>query len=364
MSVVRCLLFMGVGNWQRTTDNEQIIKVKIMKIAVLLGGTSAERDVSLSTGNAIARSLKENGHEVQAIDCAYGAQPVDFMETDSGQIIRVTPSEIEKEKPALDRNIFITVEHLIREKIEVVFNALHGGYGENGQLAALLDLAGIPYTGSGALASSLGMNKHLSKVLFQAGGVPTAPWEKFSRREGVDHARLAALQMPLVVKPNEQGSTVGLSIVRQPGEIDAALERAFQYGDTVLAEKYIPGRELTVSVLGGEALPVIEIIPESGFYDYEAKYQGGKTRYVVPAELPEDLSVNIQQAGVGAYRALGCRGYARVDFRLQDDGQFFCLEVNTLPGMTPTSLVPKAAKAVGIGFNELMERIVELAVNQ
>lgn len=333
-----------------------------MKIAVLLGGTSAERDVSLSTGIAIARALKENGHEVQAIDCAYGAKPVDFLGADTGQIIRVTPSEIEKEKPALDRNIFAAVEYLIREKIEVVFNALHGGYGENGQLAALLDLAGIPYTGSGALASGLGMNKHLSKVIFQANGVPTAPWEKYSRREGADAAILAARELPLVVKPNEQGSTVGLSIVRQPGELSAALERAFQYGDVTLVEKYIPGRELTVSVLGGEALPIIEIIPESGFYDYEAKYQGGKTRYVVPAELPEELAAKIREAGAGAYHALGCRGYARVDFRLQDDGQFFCLEVNTLPGMTPTSLVPKAAKAVGIGFNELMERIVSLAM--
>lgn len=333
-----------------------------MKIAVLLGGTSAERDVSLSTGIAIARALKENGHEVQAIDCAYGAKPVDFTGADTGRIIRVTPSEIEKEKPALDRNIFAAVEYLIREKIEVVFNALHGGYGENGQLAALLDLAGIPYTGSGALASGLGMNKHLSKVIFQANGVPTAPWERLSRLEGVDSARLAARKLPLVVKPNEQGSTVGLSIVRQPGELNAALERAFQYGDAVLVEKYIPGRELTVSVLGGEALPIIEIIPESGFYDYEAKYQGGKTRYVVPAELPEELAAKIREAGAGAYRALGCSGYARVDFRLQDDGQFFCLEVNTLPGMTPTSLVPKAAKAVGIGFTELMERIVSLAM--
>lgn len=333
-----------------------------MKIAVLLGGTSAERDVSLSTGIAIARALKENGHEVQAIDCAYGTQRVDFLAADTGQIIRLMPSEIEKEKRALDRNIFSTVEHLLREKIEVVFNALHGGYGENGQLAALLDLAGIPYTGSGALASALGMNKHLSKVIFQANGVPTAPWEKFTRREGFNAAQLAARELPLVVKPNEQGSTVGLSIVRQPEELQAALERAFQYGDTILVEKYIPGKELTVSVLGGQALPIIEIIPESGFYDYEAKYQSGKTRYVVPAELPEELAAKIRQAGQVAYRALGCRGYARVDFRLQDDGQFFCLEVNTLPGMTPTSLVPKAAKAVGIGFNELMERIIRLAL--
>lgn len=333
-----------------------------MKIAVLLGGTSAERDVSLSTGIAIAKALKENGHDVRAVDCAYGDREIDFQGMESGKVIRVNPSDIEKDKANLDRNIFATIDYLVKEKFAVVFNALHGGYGENGQLPALLELAGIPYTGSGTVASALGMDKHLSKILFQANRVPTALWLRFTRYNQIDVREIEAWGFPVVVKPNEQGSTVGLTIVKSLDNFDSAMALAFKYGPTVLVEKYIPGREITVSVLGEEALPIIEIIPHSGFYDYESKYQSGKTRYVVPAEIPVELTGEIQQAALRAYHALGCRGYARVDFRLQEDGQFFCLEVNTLPGMTPTSLVPKAAKAVGIGFNELVERIVALAV--
>ncbi|RMH96254.1 MAG: D-alanine--D-alanine ligase, partial [Calditrichaeota bacterium] len=195
-------------------------------------------------------------------------------------------------------------------------------------------------------------------------GVPVAPAIPLSAGDSPDMAELEAqIGWPVVVKPNQQGSTVGLSIVRSPDDLESALARAFEYGDKVLIERYVPGKELTVSVLGDQALPIIEIIPQSGFYDYEAKYQAGKTRYEVPANLPEELTRQVQAAGLQAYQALGCRGYARVDFRMQEDGQFFCLEVNTLPGMTPTSLVPKAAKAVGISFNELVERIVKLTVD-
>jgi D-alanine-D-alanine ligase len=170
--------------------------------------------------------------------------------------------------------------------------------------------------------------------------------------------------LPVVVKPNEQGSTVGLTIVKSQDQLDRAINLAFQYSRTVLVEKYIPGREITMPVLGEEALPVIEIIPQSGFYDYEAKYQSGKTQYVVPAEIPSDLTIEIQQAALRAHNTLGCSGYSRIDLRLQENGQFFCLEVNTLPGMTPNSLVPKSAKAMGISFNELVERIVALALEE
>jgi D-alanine-D-alanine ligase len=334
-----------------------------MKIAVLLGGTSTERDVSISTGIAIARALRENGHTVQAIDCAYGNKTLDFENMSTADIIRVTPSDIEKEKARLDRNIFSTIDYLVKEKITLVFNALHGGYGENGQLPSLLDLVKIPYTGSGTLASALGMDKHLSKIIFQSNNVPTAPWERLDSPGEFDARNFQHWELPLVVKPNAQGSTVGLSIVKSWSEFYGAVEKAFQYDDTVLVEKYIPDREITVSMLGKESLPIIEIIPESGFYDYEAKYQSGKTKYVVPAEIPPNPTMEIQQAALRAYNGLRCRGYARVDFRLQADGRFFCLEVNTLPGMTPTSLVPKAAKALGISFNELIERIVKFAVD-
>lgn len=332
-----------------------------MKIAVLMGGTSAERDVSLASGLAVARALKNCGHEVLALDCAYADCRVDFQAAGEAKIVQETPADLRDREQELNRNLLSVVELLLREKVEVVFNALHGGYGENGQLQAVLELNSIPFTGSGSLASALGMDKHLSKILFQGSLVPTADWLRITDAAQVDRHKVAALGMPLVVKPNEQGSTVGLSIVRSFQEIDAALERAFHYGRTVLIETYIPGRELTVAVLGSEVLPVIEIIPRSGFYDYEAKYQSGKTTYQVPADLPAALAEDIQAAALRAFSALNCRGYGRIDFRLREDGKFFCLEVNTLPGMTATSLVPKAARAVGIEFDQLVQRIVSLA---
>jgi D-alanine-D-alanine ligase len=187
-------------------------------------------------------------------------------------------------------------------------------------------------------------------------------WRIFHLQEAAHKIHPGVLEKigyPIVIKPNEQGSTVGLTIVKEYSEIDKALEIAFKFGNIVLLEKFIPGRELTVSVLGDEALPVIEIKPKSGFYDYESKYQSGFTYYDVPAKLESTIYKNLQQAGLRAYHALGCEDYARVDFRVQDDNQSFCLEVNTLPGMTPTSLVPKAAKSVGIDFNQLIESIVK-----
>ncbi len=333
-----------------------------MKIAVLLGGTSAERDVSFSSGVAIARALRENGHDVQAIDCAYGDKTLDFETVDPSQLVKTTPPDIENQKATLDRNLFKTVDYLAREQFDAAFIGLHGGYGENGQIQALLEIAGIPYTGSGSLASAMGIDKHISKIIFQANFVPTAPWQHHLRNENIERHRVKSLGLPLVVKPNSQGSTVGLSIIQSLDELDSALEIAFKYSHGVLLEQYIPGRELTVAVLGNEALPVLEIIPKSGFYDYEAKYQGGLTRYEVPAKLPEKLSQKIREAALRAFQSLQCQGYARVDFRLRDDDKFFCLELNTLPGMTATSLAPKMAKAVGINFNELIERIVQLAL--
>ncbi len=333
-------------------------------IAVLLGGTSAERDVSLVTGMEIARALRQKGHRATAIDCAYGAQIIDNLNQDTSQTIRITPSEIEKQRKELDRNILKTADFLIEKKFDAVFIALHGGYGENGRLQALLDLIGISYTGSGALASGLGMDKHLSKVLFMDSGVPTPSWIKLQdAKEWLPHLT-DSWGYPLVVKPNEQGSTVGLSIVKAAGEVPAAINNALRFGPGTIIEKFIPGRELTVSILNSEPLPIVEIIPEKGIYDYESKYQQGKSRYVTPAELPVELAVEIQNYARTAYSVLGCRHYARVDFRLTPDNEAFCLEVNTLPGMTSTSLVPKAARAVGIEFPDLVEKIILLAMKE
>ena len=334
-----------------------------MKIAVLLGGTSAERDVSLSSGVAIARALAENGHDVQAIDCAYGVKLLDFETVDSDGLVSAAPPDMQNSQKDLDRNIFQTLAYLIEEKFDIVFFGLHGGYGENGKVQGVLELAHLPFTGSGSLSSAVAMDKNFSKIIFQANAIPTAEWQFYRTKEAVLEETASALGFPLVVKPNAQGSTVGLTIVDSSEGICDAVETAFQHDSGILIERYIPGREITVAILGHEPLPIVEIIPESGFYDYESKYQGGKSRYIVPAEIPPDITAEIQKTALNAYRLLGCAGYARVDFRMTEEFQFYCLEVNTLPGMTSTSLVPKAAKAVDITFGQLLEKIIEYSSN-
>jgi len=332
-----------------------------MKIAVLLGGTSAERDVSMVSGISISRALKSNGHEVETIDCAYGDRIIKNLNEDISNLITPIPSDIENKKQELDRNLLITVDYIIRNQFDLVFNGLHGGYGENGQLQALLEICHIPYTGSDSFASALGMNKHFSKIIFQDNGIPMVPWIMIEERNPLPIDRIEEMGFPLVVKPNDQGSTVGLTVVKEIEKIESAISKAFRHCKNVMIEKYIAGRELTVSILGQRSLPVIEIIPESGLYDYESKYQSGKTQYVCPAEILEDKTKALQYYGLRAYHSLKCKDYARIDFRLDEDGEIFCLEVNTLPGMTPTSLVPKAAKAIGLDFNQLIEAIVKSA---
>ena len=329
-----------------------------MKIAVLLGGTSSERDVSISSGIAIARALQNLGHNVIAIDCAFGDQQIDINTINPLGLVKQTPSDIEKRQRELNRNLFKTIDFLLTERVDLVFNALHGGYGENGQLQALLELAAIPFTGSGSVASALGMDKHLSKTVFSAYNVPTADWRYLTKSDVVDPEQIEKLGMPLVVKPNSQGSTVGLTILRDMRNLDKALELAFEHDDAVLIETYIPGREITVGIVNDRALPIVEIVPKSGFYDYESKYQSGKTDYYCPADIPEALTAEIQASAMTVFKAIGCRGYARVDYRLTERGTYYCLEINTLPGMTATSLVPKAAKAAGMSFEELLNTIL------
>lgn len=252
---------------------------------------------------------------------------------------------------------------------EVVFVALHGGKGEDGTVQAQLEAAGLAYTGSGVLGSALAMNKDRSKALFREAGVQTARHvlvTSVSRRprgEVLDEVE-RAIGFPVVVKPNCQGSSVGFSFVPDPGGLDEALAQAACFGDDCVIERYVPGREITAAILEGAALPLVEIIPEGGFYDYRSKYTKGTSRYVAPAELEAGLARRIQREAVLAFEALVCRDYARVDFRLSPEGEPFCLEVNTLPGMTELSLVPMAAKAAGVGFEELVERISALALSR
>ena len=327
-----------------------------MKVALLMGGRSAEREISLRTGRGIAQALRNLGHEVTALDAANGRM------LPAGEEERVAlPAEAVQKLPASSSTAFANAAAI--NEAEVVFLALHGGDGEDGTIQALLELAGKPYTGSGVLSSALAMNKAASKKVFVQEGIATPEWVLLSAGEEQPEIDADALGgYPLIVKPNAEGSTVGLTVVTKAEELPEAIALAGDYGPDVLIEQYIPGRELTVAVLGDEALPIVEIKPKSGFYDYEHKYTAGMSEYTCPADLPEPLAARIRELGLRAARALGCRGVSRADFRLSPANEPYCLEVNTIPGMTPTSLVPMAAKARGLSYDQLVSRMLDLAV--
>ncbi len=330
-----------------------------MRVTVLMGGTSSERDVSLASGVRIAAALRSLGHRVTAVDTASGvldeASEAAMLASGVSQAPPSMESLAELSRTSLSPMLGTLPE--IRDA-DVVFLALHGGQGEDGTLQALLDLSGVRYTGSGPLGSALAMDKDLSKRLFRAAGVQTPDWLMAPAR-GDDVAR--RLGYPVIVKPSKQGSTVGLTLVGEAPALDDAVREAFRYDDEVMVEAFIPGRELTVSILGGAALPVGEIIPIHDLYDYECKYTAGMAVETFPAPLSPEETKQVQRQALAAFTALKLRGYARIDFRLRPTGDFFCLEANTLPGMTSLSLVPQAAAAAGIGFPELCERIVQLA---
>ena len=332
-----------------------------MKITLLLGGVSSERDVSLATGLRVAAALRERGHSVRSLDTAPGHGFLTIEEEAAmiagGPVKRVPPEVADLAGPGALRSAVLPLAGI--DDTDVVFLALHGGYGEDGTVQALLDLTGIPYTGSGHLASALAMDKDLSKRIFRDAGVPTADW-LMAPVDAED--AIAQLGLPLIVKPSKQGSTVGLSIVKRSEEFEAAVAEAFRHDDEVMIEAFVPGRELTVAVLGDEAFPVGEIVAEKELYDYECKYTPGMAKEYFPADLPEGVAVRAQELSLQVFRALKLAGCARVDFRMTADWELYCLEVNTLPGMTGTSLVPQAAAAAGVSFPELCERIAEAAL--
>ncbi|HEX3842718.1 MAG TPA: D-alanine--D-alanine ligase [Steroidobacteraceae bacterium] len=332
-----------------------------MKIAVLFGGTSEERDVSIASAAQVIPALRGLGHEVIAVDTATGrlSGPAEQRLLTSGVGPQPPSGSVlagmKQGAPAL------ATEAADMRDVDVVFLALHGGAGEDGRIQAVLDLAGLPYTGSNHIASAAAMDKDLSKRLFRAAGVPTADW----RMVPVSAEEVAgALGWPVVVKPNKQGSTVGLSIVRAPDALAAAVSLAQRHDDEVMVERFIPGRELTVGVLEGRALPVGEIIVPGEVFDYQAKYQAGGAREIFPAELPADVASVVQALAVRAHAALKLGAYSRIDFRLDPQGDIWCLEANSLPGMTAASLLPQAARAAGIGFSELVERICLMGANR
>ena len=338
-----------------------------MKITVLMGGASAERNVSLASGLRIAAALRSRGHEVTAFDPSQGVITPDAERALSeGGVGREPPSLESLAKatggsflPALERQPEVV-------SADVVFLALHGGQGEDGTLQALLDMAHIRYTGSGHLASALAMDKDLSKKLFRADSVTTPDW--LMAPTSIEEVE-GALGLPVVVKPSKQGSTVGLTVVKERGQFEAAVKEAWRFDDEVMIEQFIPGRELTVGILGDRALPVGEIKPKHEIYDYECKYTPGMAEEEFPAKLSASQTAELQRQALAAFRALKLSGCARIDFRLassdddnaDDGGDFYCLEANTLPGMTEFSLIPQGAAAIGMSFAELCEEIVNLA---
>jgi D-alanine-D-alanine ligase len=326
-----------------------------VKIAVLFGGDSMERDVSIASAAQVVGALRALGHDVISVDSGRGRlTTAEEQRLFTGRIDRLPP-----DKAAIGGlPSIVSTPDLAR--VDIVFLALHGGSGEDGTLQALLDVAGIPYTGSGKLGSAIGWDKDVAKRLFLAAGVPTPEWLMAPANSAQVRERLG---YPLIVKPNGQGSTVGLTLVRTPDELAAAIELAGAFDRAVMLERYIPGRELTVGILDDEPLAVGEIIPANGpVFDYAAKYQPGGAREIFPAELTPEQTARAQDLALRVHRALKLYGYSRVDFRMDADGGIWCLEVNTLPGLTAGSLLPRAAAAVGIGFPELCERICRSAL--
>ncbi|MCQ2497446.1 MAG: D-alanine--D-alanine ligase [Lachnospiraceae bacterium] len=348
-----------------------------MKIVVLAGGISTERDVSLITGKMIYKALKEKGHEAILLDVYLGYE-ADKAELDNifsidkdwaeniGKISEDDPDieAIKALRPDGDKNFFGPNVITLCQNADVVFMALHGQNGENGKIQACFDLMGIKYTGTDYISSAMAMDKDITKDIFRANGIPTPPGIKMTIEEYKSGKTDPGMPLPLVVKTSRGGSSIGVAIARTPEEYVAALKDAFSYDTETIIEKYIKGREFSIGVIGGHAMPIIEIAPISGFYDYKNKYQAGATVDTCPAELPEDITDAMKKSAEDAFKALRLKNYARFDFMMDGEtNEFFCLEGNTLPGMTPTSLVPQEAAAEGISFIELCEKIIALALD-
>ena len=338
--------------------------MKKLVVLLLAGGDSPERDVSLTSSRGIAKALRDAGHRVLVADPAQPrGTPTEYDEAifDGTQIGTEPPriGDVSEARAAFVRLLSARSDW----DFDIVFNGLHGGAGENGSLQAVLDYLGIPYTGSGAAASALAMDKQRSKIIAASAGVPVPPGLHVERSAlGVgtlEQQVRESMGLPLVVKPNAQGSSVGLSIVHSYEELDAAARKAFDVDDSILIERYIEGREITQAIVeGAPDLPLLEIKPKSGLYDYQHKYQAGSSEYLCPAPVDEKIAREVLISTQRAFAALGLSVYSRLDFRLDPNGKHYLLEANTLPGMTATSLVPKAAAVVGISYAELCDRIV------
>ena len=344
-----------------------------MKIVVLCGGLSPERNVALSSGKKIAAALAERGHQVVPVDLFFGFEDYEGdLETifdnpptlDFDAIDEIAPDleAIRASRKWKSPSEFGLHVLDVCQMADVVFLALHGRIGEDGRVQATLEMLGVPYTGSGCLPSAIAMDKDLTKRLVAPEGVRTPAWQLVQTATLDPDAVCAEAVYPCVVKPDDSGSSIGVAIAHNEAELRAALKEAAQQGSRILVEQYISGREVQIAILGDRCLPSIEIIPAEGFYDYKNKYQPGAAKEITPAPIPPETEAELARQAMIVFRTLGLRAYSRADFLLDAEGQLWFLEINTLPGMTPTSLVPQEAAAAGIGYGELCEKIIALAL--
>lgn len=340
-----------------------------MKVVVLAGGISTERDVSLISGKMIYQAVKRLGHQAVLLDVYLGMERDDIdtiFESDEdfsagiADIKEINPdiSAVKAQRKDGGKSYFGPNVIRICQMADVVFLGLHGEDGENGKVQAAFDLLGIRYTGTDYVSSALSMDKSLAKEIFAANGIPTPAGTVVKKGQDTK----TDVPFPCVVKVCSGGSSIGVSIARDESEYEAALQDAFLYGSEVIVEQYIKGRELTCCVMDGKALPIVEIAPKEGFYDYKNKYQAGSTVEICPAPIGEESTKRVQRIAEDVFRVLRLKKYARMDFMMDDAGNPYCLEANTLPGMTPTSLIPQEAAAVGIGYDELCQKIMDMAL--
>ena len=348
-----------------------------MKIVVLAGGLSTERDVSFKTGEMVTKALRENGHQVILLDVFMGYSDKEEDLTgifDRAEAVNVKVAAIPETAPDLEKvkaqrkdqsdNFFGPNVIELCRMADIVFMALHGENGENGKIQAAFDLFGIRYTGTGYLGSALAMNKGMAKQLFLENGIPTPRGTSLKRGEDAAKIEDCGIHFPCVVKPCSGGSSIGVSIVHDKAEYEQALKEAFRWENELVIEEYVKGREFSVGVIDFQALPIIEIAPVEGFYDYKNKYKAGSTVETCPAELSEQITKEMQGYAEKVAEVLGLNTYSRTDFLLDAEDHIFCLEANTLPGMTPTSLLPQEAKVTGVDFNQLCEKLIESSMRK
>lgn len=348
-----------------------------MDVVVLAGGLASERDVSIKTGSMVAKALRENGHRVIVLDVFMGYKDAEedlgdvFAKADSigikdENITSVAPDLKAVKASRADQSDCFFGPNVIQicRKSDIVFMALHGENGENGKVQAAFDLFGIKYTGSDYLSSAIAMNKNMAKQFFAAAGIPSPKGILLTRATRKDDPKELGIELPVVVKPCAGGSSIGVTIARTNDEFVTALEEAFKWEDNLVIEEYIKGREFSVGVIEGKALPIIEIAPLEGFYDYKNKYKAGSAVETCPAVLSDEDTKKMQDYAVKVAKVIGLSTYSRTDFLIREDGNMYCLEANTLPGMTPTSLLPQEALVIGMNFNQLCDHLIEISLKK